>query len=626
MSRSRRQTDHARRVSQYQPVVADIVITCVALLVAYSIRYEFKIPASYATQMLWLMPIVSIARVFSNHAFGVYSVVWRYMGLHDALRCLQAAAMVSAIIVAIRWSVGARLPDLVVPYSVVAMEGLLVSLAMTGIRFVPRIMAERVRNVGIPTLLIGAGQGATAILREAWRHPELQMAPVGLLDDDPAKQGMKISSCQVLGGLPDIATVLERTSCKRVIITTQAISPAQIAAIMDACNPHGVAVNIVKGLYESLTDDPSPQSSLSMREVRIEDLLAREPVAPSLSMLDLRARYGHKRIIVTGAGGSIGGELVRQLALLEPALLVLAERDETNLFAIEHELAALRQNVEIRPLLIDIMDREAVARMYAEFAPDVVFHAAAYKHVPMMERFPWEAARNNVFATKHLAELANEAGVGAFVMISTDKAINPTSVMGATKRIAEQVVQDLAKTATTKYSCVRFGNVLGSRGSVVGIFREQIASGGPVTVTHADATRYFMTIPEAANLVLQAGTLGARGEVFLLDMGEPVKIIDLARQMIRLSGFSEAQRPIKIIGTRPGEKLFEELSTASEDLSATDLRKVFRCRPIAAEHDRIAQLLVALQAAVSARDAADVRRVLSEFDIGYQETGPRHAP
>lgn len=625
MTRSSRTTDPYRSVRQYQNVLVDAAITCVALLVAYSIRYEFQIPAYYATQMVWLMPIMSVARVAANRLFGVYRVVWRYIGLHDAVLCAQAVLSVSAIIVLVRWLLGTRFPDLVVPYSIVALEGMLVLVAMTGVRFIPRLLSERVRSSGVPTLLIGAGQGATAILREAWRNPDVGLSPIGLLDDDPDKQGKKIASCQVLGKLDELVGVIKRHNVARVLITTQAISPQQIAAIMDACNPLGVSVSIVKGLYESLTDDPSPQAAIGMREVRIEDLLAREPIPPSLSMADLRQRYGNKRVVVTGAGGSIGSELVRQLALLEPAVLVLAERDETNLFAIEHELAALRQNVEIRPLLIDIMDREAVARMYQDFAPDVVFHAAAYKHVPMMERFPWEAVRNNVYATKHLAELANASGVAAFVMISTDKAINPTSVMGATKRIAEQVVQDLAKTATTKFSCVRFGNVLGSRGSVVGIFREQIASGGPVTVTHPDATRYFMTIPEAANLVLQAGTLGARGEVFLLDMGEPVKIIDLARQMIRLSGFTETQRPIKIVGTRPGEKLFEELSTESENLSPTELRKVFRCRPVALDHARLDELIAKLDRATTNRDPVGVREVLVSFEIGYQETGPRHA-
>jgi FlaA1/EpsC-like NDP-sugar epimerase len=332
--------------------------------------------------------------------------------------------------------------------------------------------------------------------------------------------------------------------------------------------------------------------------------------------------------MVTGAGGSIGSELCRQLALMGPSQLFLVERDETNLFEIERELKAnkLGGAGAIVPVLLDIMDAKALERTFKELQAEVVFHAAAYKHVPMMERFPWEAVRNNVFATKQLIELAHEHGVESFVVISTDKAINPTSVMGATKRFAEQVVQEFAPRSKTRYSCVRFGNVLGSRGSVVGIFRDQIASGGPVTVTHPEATRYFMTIPEASNLVLQAGTIGANGEVFLLDMGEPVKIIDLARQMIRLSGFTERVVPIKVVGTRPGEKLFEELSTTAEDLAPTDLRKIFRCKPMPLDAGRLDQLLERLAFVVKARDVDGVRDVLRELDIGYQVTPARGAP
>jgi FlaA1/EpsC-like NDP-sugar epimerase len=333
-------------------------------------------------------------------------------------------------------------------------------------------------------------------------------------------------------------------------------------------------------------------------------------------------RYGGKRVMVTGAGGSIGSELCRQLAFMRPAQLILAERDETNLFEIERELMAAKVSTDVVPLLLDVMDGKQVEKAFRDFQPQVVFHAAAYKHVPMMERFPWEAVRNNVFATKQLAELAEEHGVESFVMISTDKAINPTSVMGATKRFAEQIVQVFAAGSKTRFSCVRFGNVLGSRGSVVGIFQDQIANGGPVTVTHPDATRYFMTIPEAANLVIQAGTLGARGEVFLLDMGEPVRIIDLARQMIRLSGFTEKEIPIKVIGTRPGEKLFEELSATAENLAATELRKIFRCKPVPLDTKRLEALVERLQFVVRGRDGEGVRAVLAELDIGYRPPTP----
>ena len=475
--------------------------------------------------------------------------------------------------------------------------------------------------------MVGAGQGGVAIIKEASRHPEFDIKPIGFVDDDLEKQGMEIANLRVLGTLRDTRRLLESTGAMRVVITSSNIPSKAIARIMDAANPLGVDVRIVTGLYEGMNSpDELAAGTAAVREVRIEDLLSRDPIPPSLSMSDLSHHFGGKRIMVTGAGGSIGSEMCRQLALLGPAKLLMVERDETNLFEIERELMVNRLEAICQPVLLDLLDARAVERAFKEYQPQVVFHAAAYKHVPMMERFPWEAVRNNIFSTKQLIELANENGVESFVMISTDKAINPTSVMGATKRMAEQVVQDFASKSTTKFSCVRFGNVLGSRGSVVGIFRDQIARGGPVTVTHPEATRYFMTIPEAANLVIQAGTLAAGGEVYLLDMGEPVKIIDLARQMIRLSGFTEEQIPIKVVGTRPGEKLFEELSTTAEDIARTDLRKIFRCKPIVIDASRIAQHLDRLQFLVKARDADGVRALLRDLDIGYQVTPARKAP
>ncbi len=344
--------------------------------------------------------------------------------------------------------------------------------------------------------------------------------------------------------------------------------------------------------------------------MRIEDLLSRDPVPPSLSLSDLVAIYGGKRVVVTGAGGSIGSELCRQLARTHPEALILAERDETHLFEIDRELREAGHAPT--PLLLDLTDAKATERAFGELAPHVVFHAAAYKHVPMMERFPWEAVRNNVFATQQTATIADALRVERFVLISTDKAINPSSVMGFTKRLAEQIVQDLAARSRTRFSCVRFGNVLGSRGSVVRIFQDQISSGGPVTVTHPEATRYFMTLAEAADLVIQAGTLGERGEVFLLEMGEPVRILDLARLMIRLSGFTEQQIGISVVGTRPGEKLSEELSTTAERLSATPLRKVLRCEPERAPSDQLADALERMRFLVRAHDGDSLRALLAE--------------
>ena len=338
-------------------------------------------------------------------------------------------------------------------------------------------------------------------------------------------------------------------------------------------------------------------------------------------MAELNSVYGEKRAVVTGAGGSIGSELCRQLQALDVAELILVERDENNMFEIERQLRSLAVekgfNAKITPLLADVRDTKAMRRMFRDHEPDAILHAAAYKHVPMMERFPEEAIRNNVFGTRELTSLAVEHGTQRFVMISTDKAVNPRSVMGASKRLAELCVQRAAASGPTAFSCVRFGNVLGSRGSVVPIFRRQIAKGGPVTVTHPDAKRFFMTIPEAVNLVLQAATIGTQGDIFLLDMGQPVRIMDLARQMIRLSGFEESEIPIEIIGTRPGEKLFEELNTASETIEATGVRKVGRCAPVPVDWDNVTTLLDRLDFLSRSRDRDGIRQALVDIDIGY---------
>lgn len=618
-----------RRSSKAAELMLDAVLVMVAGLLAYVARFEGRLPPTFFVQLAVIIPALVVLRIIANQLFGVYRLVWRYVGLAEALRFAQATATVSALLLVSRFTIGAFDGHFIVPFSIIIMEGALSFFGMVGARFIPRIRSERARpDAGLPTVIIGAGQGGLSVAKEAVRHPELGIRPIGFLDDDPTKAGKEIGNLRVLGTVADVVRVVRATGAERVIISSASIPSKVVARVMDACTPLGVEVKIVRGVYEALdaTAASGDDGAGLVREVRIEDLLARDPVPPSLSLDDLRRHYGGKRVLVTGAGGSIGSELCRQLAGMSLAKLYLCERDETNLFEIERELAGVKNlGGVVTPVLLDIMDAKALERTFKDLQPQIVFHAAAYKHVPMMERFPWEAVRNNVFATKQLAELADEHGVESFVMISTDKVINPTSVMGATKRFAEQLVQEMAPRSKTRFSCVRFGNVLGSRGSVVGIFRDQIARGGPVTVTHPEATRYFMTIPEAANLVLQGGTIGADGEVFLLDMGEPVKIIDLARQMIRLSGFTEAQIPIRVVGTRPGEKLFEELSTTAENLAPTDVRKIFRCRPVPLDPARLNQLLERLAFLVKAKDGEGVRQVLRDLDIGYEITPARQA-
>jgi FlaA1/EpsC-like NDP-sugar epimerase len=614
-------------------VIVDLSVCVLALVGAYLIRFEFAIPKPYFKQMVLLLPYLALAHMLVNTGLGLYRIVWRYIGLREALLFLRAVAVVSLVLLAFRLFWPTDNHYLKVPLGIIILEGMFVFAGLTGVRFLRRIVweqrqrgahADRVRDRGaVRTLFVGAGEAGLAMAKEVIARPDLGMELVGFVDDDPAKQGMEVHGRRVLGKLSQIAAVLASTEARQIIITTATIPGKVILELMEHSRP-AVDVRIVPSLYRLL----GSKASLGMlREVRIEDLLSRAPVPPSMSLEDLRGNYQGKRVMVTGAGGSIGSELCRQIAMLDVAEVILVERDENNLFQIEHELRATGVKA-LRPFLVDICDRAVLEEVFRSHRPQVIFHAAAYKHVPMMERFPHAAVANNVFGTRTLTQLADRYEVEMFVMISTDKAVHPTSVMGASKRVAELVVQHAADRSPSRFSCVRFGNVLGSRGSVVGIFQDQIAKGGPLTVTHADARRYFMTIPEAVNLVLQAATLGDRGEVFLLDMGEPVKIIDLARQMIRLSGLSEEDVGIEVVGMRPGEKLFEELSTAGEDIEPTRLRKIFQCQPSEVDDEDLTRVLDRLSALAARKDGAGIREAIAEIGIGYADPAgpPSDAP
>jgi FlaA1/EpsC-like NDP-sugar epimerase len=614
------------RQVQIAAIILDVFIVGFGTMAAYAIRFGFvgMVQAKYLYQMMVLVPALIVVRVMLNAVLGVYRMVWRYVGLRETLRFVRAvavgSALVSVALLILRYATSERYEFLQVPIGIIILEGTFTFVGISASRFLPRILAERAAappgTAQQPALLVGAGRGGLVIAREAALSPKLGIQPVGFLDDDPAKIGKEVHGLRVHGALGDLLRVIRQTGATTVVITTSAIRPSALWKIMEQTRPLGVQVRTVSRMFE-LLDYQGGASTL--RELHIEDLLSRDPVPLSLSMDDLVRAYGGKRVLVTGAGGSIGSELCRQLVRMSPAALLLAERDETNLFEIDRELRQDRQGDTCEPILVDVCDARAMAEVFRQHRPDVVFHAAAYKHVPMMERFPHEAVRNNVFGTLRLAELADRHGVASFVMISTDKAVRPSSVMGASKRLAEMAVQQMAARSQTSFSCVRFGNVLGSRGSVVSIFRRQIQDGGPVTVTHPEAMRYFMTVAEAAHLVIQAGTLGSRGEVYLLDMGEPVKILDLARQMILLSGATEETIPIKITGSRPGEKLFEELKTDAETIEKTPLRKIYRCSVGAIDGARLQSTLEQLELLVRAKDGPGVRACLRALDIDYRE-------
>ncbi len=559
----------------------DILVMAMSYWLAFLFRFEFIIPADWMSVFLTTLPIVVLLQYGALYAFGVPRVSWRYISISDisgVLLGLLSSAAILAVFRLVSPSVSDGLTVVVMPLGVLAMNFVLALLGLIGIRALRRLHGEaldRGRQASggdlDRVLLIGAGQAGVLVAREIARRPDLGLHPVGFLDDDPMKKGTSIGGLPVLGTTADIGDVAERKHVQRALITIANAPGEQIRRITEVCRNAHISTKIIPGIYEIVGD----KVNLSrIREVAIEDLLGREPV--QLDEAIVSAAIGARVVLITGAGGSIGSELCRQVCRFGPERLILIERFENALFEIHRELASAFPHLRIDPVIADVTDAGRMAQIFGDSKPELVFHAAAHKHVPMMEWNPGEAVKNNIGGTRILADLSDRCGVQRFVLVSTDKAVNPTSVMGATKRVAEIYTQALSRRSQTKFVTVRFGNVLGSAGSVIPIFREQIAKGGPITVTHPDMRRYFMTIPEASQLVLQAGGMGEGGEIFILDMGEPVKIVDLARDLITLSGLRpEEDIEIRFSGVRAGEKLFEELSTDAEHADKTKHPKVF---------------------------------------------------
>jgi len=472
-----------------------------------------------------------------------------------------------------------------------------------------RIIARRHRGERTPTLIIGAGRLGASLVKEIVGRRDAALEIRGFIDDDVRKVGGSVGGIKVLGTTKDLPRLVDDLQVKEAIIAIEQAQGIDIRNILDICSLLPVRTQILPSLDEIATGRVSISR---IRDVDIEDILGREQV--ELDDENLHQFLSEKSVVVTGAGGSIGSELVRQITNYEPSRIILVERSEFFLFQIARELTAHMPNVECVPLIADVCDEARMREIFAQYSPDVVFHAAAHKHVPLMESNAVEAIKNNVFGTRLVGSLAGEFGADSFVLISTDKAVNPTSIMGASKRAAEIVVQDLDQKYDTHFIAVRFGNVLGSAGSVVPIFREQIRNGEAVTVTHPEMTRYFMTIPEASQLVLQAAVLGRGGEIFVLDMGEPVKILDLAEDMIRLSGLIPYE-DIEIVftGTRQGEKLFEELEMSGENLVKTRHPKIFIGKIVRYSHQQVGQLVDDLQSAVLASSEVQIRRVFAAY-------------
>ena len=542
-----------------------IVLTYYA---SFLLRLDAELDAANRALFWKTLPFVLLIKLVLAWQCGLMHGWWRYVGISDMLDISKASLLSSSVIFCLVEAV-LNVPGY--PRSVVVIDLFLTIMVLGGARFAVRAYTERARSYGAHnTLIIGAGEAGSAIVRELQQNSSLNYNPVGFVDDNHSKKGVKIHGVRVLGSTDALHELIIEHKVNCVMIAIPRAKGRLVETIIAKCRECKVDFKILPPIGDWIN---KPVSLSQVRQLRVEDLLERAPVA--LDLDQIRGRITDKVLLVTGAGGSIGSELTRQAAALGPRRLVLLDRSENDLFKLGHELSRKFPHLDYIPVVGDIQDVTLLRDVFATHRPHSVFHAAAYKHVPMMERNCFQAITNNIFGTYNVALLARQYAVEDFVLISSDKAVNPTNIMGVTKRVAELIMQGLQEHGTTRFMAVRFGNVLGSNGSALPLFEQQIAGGGPVTVTHPDARRYFMTIPEAVQLVLQASSMGQGGEVFVLDMGEPVRILDLVRNLIRLSGL-EPDHDIKIdfVGLRPGEKLFEELKLEGEDIGPTAHEKI----------------------------------------------------
>jgi FlaA1/EpsC-like NDP-sugar epimerase len=547
-------------------VLVHVAIATLGYTLAFALRFDFAIPMRVARVLVVTLPVVVLCRLAAFWVCGVFRGSWRYINMRDAEEIVRASVLGSAFFL----STMVFLHGINgFPRAVFLLDLLLCISTMAGSRMLVRWLRDRrerplVRRIDSLVLIVGAGSAGIRLLEEIERRDRLRCAVVGFVDDDPVKLGLRVGGTPVLGRIDDLPALVAAHEVGEVLVAIPSAPGALLRKIVQHCRDAGVRSRVLPTLSELVE---GRVMYTQMREVRVDDLLAREPV--HLDQPRVRAFASGKRVLVTGAAGSIGSELCRQIAGYAPECLVLYDRHENGMYGLEMELRARFPEIRLEPVLGDILLPDQLDAVFSLHRPELVFHAAAYKHVPLAERNVLEAVRNNILGTRNVAEAAVAHGAREFVLVSTDKAVRPTSVMGVTKRVAEMVLQGM-QNGGCRFIAVRFGNVLGSSGSVVPLFREQIARGGPVTVTHPEVMRYFMTIPEAVQLILQAATLGEGGEIFILEMGEPVRIVDLARNMIRLSGF-EPDEDIEIVftGLRPGEKMTEELVADEEAIADT---------------------------------------------------------
>lgn len=559
----------------------DILLINAAFVLAYFLRLDdiFTNPnyTNFVKEIPKLVLIVSVVKLGTFIAFKLYNSLWKYAGVYELSRIILASLVSNSFMMGYVFLT--RTP---IPRSIFIIAFFIDCFFISAIRFGYRLFRRYFRGDILlvkstkRVMLIGAGDAGAALINEYSMHPELKSTPIAIIDDNQGKQNKKLSGVPILGTREDIVRVAEDKLIDEIVITMPSASPKTINEIYTICSNTKCKVKILPSLSQLIDETVSVQK---IRDVNIEDLLGRDAI--KLDNNEIGGLIKNNVVLVTGGGGSIGSELCRQIATFSPNRLIILDNYENNAYDIQNELLTNYPNLKLNTIIANVREKSRLENIFRTYRPDIIFHAAAHKHVPLMEANPTEAIKNNVFGTLNVVECADRYKAKRFVMISTDKAVNPTNIMGATKRVAEMIIQAFAKQSKTEFVAVRFGNVLGSNGSVIPLFKRQIEQGGPVTVTHPEIIRYFMTIPEAVQLVLQAGAMAEGGEIFVLDMGEPVKIYDLARNLIKLSGFEpDIDIKIEFTGLRPGEKLYEELLLAEEGVQATKNDKIYVAQPL----------------------------------------------
>jgi len=598
----------------------DVILVNLSIVLSLFVRFEGQINDQFLQYFEVYKDnfiLITVVKILVFYYFKLYSSIWRYASINEMIKIVSASIAASALMISVLF-----LKQTVLPRSVYVIATMFDMMFIGGFRFSVRSISTMYfgrRKKGQDRkriMVIGAGDAGAMIIREYKNHFSVSSIPVVVVDDDRAKQGQRISGVPVEGGREHIPELVKKYSINEIVIAIPSASKKEVSDIVRICKRTGAKLKILPGIYE-LIDGVVSVSSI--REVQIEDLLGREEVRIDID--EVKNHLRGKTIMVTGGGGSIGSELCRQIAIQRPSKLVMVDIYENTTYDVQNELRRTFKDLNLKVYIASVRDKQRISELLRSEMPEIIFHAAAHKHVPLMEDSPKEAIKNNVFGTWNLARAAMESGVDKFVMVSTDKAVNPTNVMGATKRLCEIIVQSMNPLSKTEFVAVRFGNVLGSNGSVIPLFKKQIAAGGPVTVTHPEVIRYFMTIPEAVQLVLQAGAMAHGGEIFVLDMGEPVRIMDLAEDLIRLSGFEpHIDIPIEIVGLRPGEKLFEELLLDEEGILDTKNKKIFVAKQTEVNYEELSKELISLSEVIFLKSDEDSKTYLKKLVPTYKET------